>query len=84
MTNTTAERRIAELAEANKRFAEVENTDDEAEFERAADARLDAEDAVLNCEGADLKDKLTILARRAAGGFDVSTDLIRVASHNAA
>ncbi|MFZ2082282.1 MAG: hypothetical protein WAV38_37650 [Xanthobacteraceae bacterium] len=50
-------------------------------FERAADARLDAEDAVLPCDEIDYKTKLAILA---AGGVDVAPDLARVAGCHSA
>jgi hypothetical protein len=81
-TTTTAaefDRLAAELERANRRYAEVEHAENEAEFEQAADQRLDAEDAVLSREAttlAHLKVQIAIVARRAVGGICILPDLV--------
>lgn len=80
------DRLAAELERANLRYAEVEHTENEAEFEQAADRRSDAEDALLDWRPeflaslcASMSTRFAILKRRAVGGFDVSEDLAKLA-----
>ena len=89
MTDCTIGKLIAELDRINRLYDQIEHCQSESEFERVADARLDAEDAVqeIDYETIDdpnlryvvLKCQLAIFVRRSVGGIDVSSDLARIA-----
>jgi hypothetical protein len=82
MTNQTISQLINEYDRASRHF---ENMADDSEFERAAEANLDTEDAIREINAGSIDDpsircavlqrKFAIFARRALGGFDVSEDL---------
>jgi hypothetical protein len=76
----TFDRLAAELDRANLRYAQVENSENEIEFDRAADARLDVEDRLLDCRAESLEQlrrQVDVLKRRAAGGHDVTAAIAR-------
>jgi transposase len=85
-TTTTAvefDRLVTELDRANLRYAEVEHAENEAAFELAADARLDAEDALLGRNAETLHQRnvqIAILARRAVGGICILQELISLSA----
>jgi hypothetical protein len=78
-----------ELAHATEQFVVAAKRADgsparEREFERAADARWDAEEAVLRQTPQSLDDlelQLAILARRAEDGLDIACELTALVAH---
>lgn len=84
----TFEQLAAELDRANRRYQEFvkefENREcDDDEFNPVCDARLDAEDALLDCRAESFEQlvrQVAILKRRAAGGFEISADVAKIAT----
>jgi hypothetical protein len=80
---TKFERLVLQLDKANRCYQEVvENREcDDAEFNPVADARLDAEDLLLDCRAESfdqLVRQVAILKRRAAGGISVASDVMKL------
>jgi hypothetical protein len=77
----TFDRLAAALDRANSHYVEVENSENDSEFDHAADAQLEAEDELIDCRAESfdqLVRQVAILKRRASGGFDVAPDLARL------
>jgi hypothetical protein len=79
---TQFERLVLKLDRANRRYQEIEKREcDDSEFNPVCDARLDAEDALLDCRAESfdqLVRQVAILKRRAAGGISVATDVLKL------